>query len=190
MLFVFFLMSRLPPRSTRTDTLFPSTTLFRSLASASAAAAPASSAVAVRADIASTRSRENTVMRHLLPGVTQAACHSVGVAPGETGVEAADHRDQPAQVAGQAGEPRGLLVAALVHVEAALDLDLQGVDPGFRAAVVAGHEAAGIGGVAVHPVALPRHQPPPSSAKRRVGEERVCKRRYRGVPLPLKKQNK
>src|SRR3546814_19915179 len=27
----FFLMIRLPPRSTRTDTLFPSTTLFRSL---------------------------------------------------------------------------------------------------------------------------------------------------------------
>src|SRR3546814_14357731 len=29
----FFLMMRLPPRSTRTDTLFPSTTLFRSLVS-------------------------------------------------------------------------------------------------------------------------------------------------------------
>src|SRR3546814_19502484 len=28
--FVFFLMIRLPPRSTRTDTLFPDTTLFRS----------------------------------------------------------------------------------------------------------------------------------------------------------------
>src|SRR3546814_18240026 len=92
-------MIRLPPRATRTDTLFPYTTPFRS---------------------------------------TQAAGHAVGVAPGATGVEAADHRDQPAQVAGQAGEPRGLLVAALVHVEAALDLDLQGVDPGFRAAVVAG----------------------------------------------------
>src|SRR3546814_8201133 len=31
MMFVFFLMIRLPPRSTRTDTLFPYTTLFRSL---------------------------------------------------------------------------------------------------------------------------------------------------------------
>src|SRR3546814_1291815 len=31
-LFVFFLMIRRPPRSTRTDTLFPYTTLFRSLA--------------------------------------------------------------------------------------------------------------------------------------------------------------
>src|SRR3546814_15581106 len=30
-LFVFFLMIRRPPRSTRTDTLFPYTTLFRSL---------------------------------------------------------------------------------------------------------------------------------------------------------------
>src|SRR3546814_12948031 len=30
LLFIFFLMIRLPPRSTRTDTLFPSTTLFRS----------------------------------------------------------------------------------------------------------------------------------------------------------------
>src|SRR3546814_19511423 len=29
--FFFFLMIRLPPRSTRTDTLFPYTTLFRSL---------------------------------------------------------------------------------------------------------------------------------------------------------------
>src|SRR3546814_18080374 len=32
-LFVFFLMIRRPPRSTRTDTLFPYTTLFRSLIS-------------------------------------------------------------------------------------------------------------------------------------------------------------
>src|SRR3546814_11169655 len=31
-LFFFFLFSRRPPRSTRTDTLFPNTTLFRSLA--------------------------------------------------------------------------------------------------------------------------------------------------------------
>src|SRR3546814_6317758 len=33
MLFVFFVMIRRPPRSTRTDTLFPYTTLFRSLPS-------------------------------------------------------------------------------------------------------------------------------------------------------------
>src|SRR3546814_2490957 len=31
MLFIFFLMIRRPPKSTRTDTLFPYTTLFRSL---------------------------------------------------------------------------------------------------------------------------------------------------------------
>src|SRR3546814_1645637 len=35
-LFFFFLMIRRPPRSTRTDTLFPYTTLFRSMARAGA----------------------------------------------------------------------------------------------------------------------------------------------------------
>src|SRR3546814_3719166 len=35
MFFCFFLMLRLPPRSTRTDTLFPYTTLFRSAYAAS-----------------------------------------------------------------------------------------------------------------------------------------------------------
>src|SRR3546814_16665656 len=39
--FVFFLMRRRPPRSTRTDTLFPYTTLFRSPTEAPAAAVPA-----------------------------------------------------------------------------------------------------------------------------------------------------
>src|SRR3546814_15319467 len=34
---IFFLMIRRPPRSTRTDTLFPYTTLFRSLAAANGA---------------------------------------------------------------------------------------------------------------------------------------------------------
>src|SRR3546814_6201660 len=37
LLFFFFLMIRRPPRSTRTDTLFPYTTLFRSLARLDAA---------------------------------------------------------------------------------------------------------------------------------------------------------
>src|SRR3546814_18809839 len=37
-MFVFFLMIRRPPRSTRTDTLFPYTTLFRSPANGDAAA--------------------------------------------------------------------------------------------------------------------------------------------------------
>src|SRR3546814_10510055 len=35
-LFIFFLMIRRPPRSTRTDTLFPYTTLFRSIAESGA----------------------------------------------------------------------------------------------------------------------------------------------------------
>src|SRR3546814_2058531 len=39
--FFFFLMIRRPPRSTRTDTLFPYTTLFRSLILKSGMAAPA-----------------------------------------------------------------------------------------------------------------------------------------------------
>src|SRR3546814_18912999 len=39
--FIFFLLIRLPPRSTRTDTLFPYTTLFRS--------SPADSPIATRA---------------------------------------------------------------------------------------------------------------------------------------------
>src|SRR3546814_8915465 len=39
--YVFFLMIRRPPRSTRTDTLFPYTTLFRSLATTPWARSPA-----------------------------------------------------------------------------------------------------------------------------------------------------
>src|SRR3546814_10092635 len=39
-LFVFFLMIRRPPRSTRTDTLFPYTTLFRSCSAACARRSP------------------------------------------------------------------------------------------------------------------------------------------------------
>src|SRR3546814_108560 len=40
MIFIFFLMIRRPPRATRTDTLFPYTTLFRSAYSVVATAAP------------------------------------------------------------------------------------------------------------------------------------------------------
>src|SRR3546814_14124705 len=43
--FVFFLMIRRPPRSTRTDTLFPYTTLFRSWFSMRAGGAPSSRTV-------------------------------------------------------------------------------------------------------------------------------------------------
>src|SRR3546814_3482175 len=40
MTFIFFLMIRRPPRSTRTDTLFPYTTLFRSLSIATSSNSP------------------------------------------------------------------------------------------------------------------------------------------------------
>src|SRR3546814_19560792 len=40
-MFFFFLLSRPPPRSTRTDTLFPYTTLFRSLANTTRVSAAA-----------------------------------------------------------------------------------------------------------------------------------------------------
>ena len=49
--------------------------------------------------------------------------------------------------------PRQPLDAVLVHVQRALDLDLQGVDTGLGAAVVAGGEAAGIGVVAADAIA-------------------------------------
>src|SRR3546814_3793188 len=45
--FVFFLMIRRPPRSTRTDTLFPYTTLFRSFLHAAIVAAAEQAAVLV-----------------------------------------------------------------------------------------------------------------------------------------------
>src|SRR3546814_13472749 len=44
----FFLMIRRPPRSTRTDTLFPYTTLFRSTAAISPSASPRALALAER----------------------------------------------------------------------------------------------------------------------------------------------
>src|SRR3546814_19502244 len=49
----FFLMIRLPPRSTRTDTLFPYTTLFRSLMRPRLQLAWTRRAVCVRASISS-----------------------------------------------------------------------------------------------------------------------------------------
>src|SRR3546814_103362 len=50
MCFFFFFMIRLPPRSTRTDTLFPYTTLFRSRPRPLAAAPPADAAARAVAD--------------------------------------------------------------------------------------------------------------------------------------------
>src|SRR3546814_1057456 len=46
-IFIFFLMIRRPPRSTRTDTLFPYTTLFRSLSVSACASFPTSGPGAV-----------------------------------------------------------------------------------------------------------------------------------------------
>src|SRR3546814_8925184 len=63
---VFFLMRRRPPRSTRTDTLFPYTTLFRSIAATKAAGSihtarpPRIAAQAPTATIASRWSRPNS----------------------------------------------------------------------------------------------------------------------------------
>src|SRR3546814_19848488 len=54
--FIFFLMIRRPPRSTRTDTLFPYTTLFRS--------AYPHAAVAVRAGLRGERPRRSAGDRH------------------------------------------------------------------------------------------------------------------------------
>src|SRR3546814_6227132 len=48
MTFFFFLMIRRPPRSTRTDTLFPYTTLFRSRSRSHAASARSTSRCAIR----------------------------------------------------------------------------------------------------------------------------------------------
>src|SRR3546814_13757526 len=59
--FFFFLMIRRPPRSTRTDTLFPYTTLFRSLASDRCSRRPGSGRPARPArETESVRSEEHT----------------------------------------------------------------------------------------------------------------------------------
>src|SRR3546814_15652166 len=57
-MFIFFLMIRRPPRSTRTDTLFPYTTLFRSVAAP--AAGPAEEAPATEEAEASTATTTTT----------------------------------------------------------------------------------------------------------------------------------
>src|SRR3546814_2373742 len=61
-LFIFFLMIRRPPRSTRTDTLFPYTTLFRSVSWSSAPIGEGFSdkSSSIAAATASRRSEEHT----------------------------------------------------------------------------------------------------------------------------------
>src|SRR3546814_14710171 len=63
-LFVFFLMIRRPPRSTRTDTLFPYTTLFRSTAPTSSTnSAPIAAATCSTGRSAKVRYWRNTPLR-------------------------------------------------------------------------------------------------------------------------------
>src|SRR5258705_3320370 len=52
------------------------------------------------------------------------------------------------EIGSQASEGRRALEAPLVHVERAVELELDGMQPGSRIAVMLGNEAAGIGLVA------------------------------------------
>src|SRR3546814_6280541 len=67
LIFFFFLMIRRPPRSTRTDTLFPYTTLFRSAARADECARPATAARTGR-----TESRRVALVRQCILAVARA----------------------------------------------------------------------------------------------------------------------
>src|SRR3546814_11410454 len=60
----FFLMIRRPPRSTRTDTLFPYTTLFRSPGRYAGTADQRQDPVSQRADLLSARQRAGHARRH------------------------------------------------------------------------------------------------------------------------------
>src|SRR5947207_5106329 len=53
--------------------------------------------------------------------------------------------DQFGHIGGEPSECRFAPVIPLIHVEAAVDLDLQGMTPPLRTAVMPGREAAGIG---------------------------------------------
>ena len=82
---------------------------------------------------------------------------SASLSPGRSGRRR--HRrpgeffDQRSKVSGQSGEARRFAEAGLVHIERAVDLDLQGMDPALRRAVVARCVGAGIGHVASHDIA-------------------------------------
>src|SRR3546814_19199565 len=69
--FFFFLMIRRPPRSTRTDTLFPYTTLFRSIAKAVTGAYLSSGGNAF-----STRTASQIVQEHFPPAPTTVGLES------------------------------------------------------------------------------------------------------------------
>src|SRR3546814_15515197 len=71
--FFFFLMSRRPPGSTRTDTLFPYTTLFRSRATALSPSARARAPIGSQAlSMRSTTSISYLILRRRAP------CHAFG----------------------------------------------------------------------------------------------------------------
>src|SRR3546814_10217698 len=82
------------------------------------------------------------------PAVVMSAPVASGSLGGERRPGAAQLPDQPGQVLSQALEPGAALDRPLVHVQAAIDLDLQGVNAVPWPAVMLGDEAAGIGGVA------------------------------------------
>src|SRR5215216_4948097 len=54
-------------------------------------------------------------------------------------------------------EPRSTLATPLVHVDRAVEFELDGVQPACRIAVMLGDEAAGIGLVAADRIAEPAH---------------------------------
>src|SRR3546814_13286588 len=109
--FFFFLMIRLPPRSTRTDTLFPYTTLFRSAArrlrDATADGAAAHARRGARggraADAGWHRRPRRLGARH--PGGVLRAGHRA--VPGKPVRGAGGDRDRKSAVLGKSGSVRG-----------------------------------------------------------------------------------
>src|SRR3546814_4924336 len=71
--YVVFLMVRRPPRSTRTDTLFPYTTLFRSLGRHDATASHGMFALAAQGKARASQSEERSVVWMQAPSVTHSA---------------------------------------------------------------------------------------------------------------------
>src|SRR5579859_6285221 len=59
-------------------------------------------------------------------------------------------RDEPRHLFGQAGKARPAVIVPLIHIERAVDFDLQRMPALAGPAVMAGGEAAGIGSVERH----------------------------------------
>src|SRR3970040_2120537 len=64
------------------------------------------------------------------------------------GIDGREHRDRVPQTVGESGPGRRRRERDLVHVQSAVDLDLESVNALGGDAVVAGGEAAGVGFVA------------------------------------------